>query len=353
MTMLWSRLRALVHRLRRPASWERALHEEVQSYVDLEIDARIQTGMSPAEARRTALAEFGGVEQVKERVRTGGAGAWLDTLRQDLRYACRALQHSRGFTAWVVGSLAIGMAVTIAALAVLNAMLMGPFPEVADQHRLVRVSVSRNCGRPDCWIPMSSPADYAGLREGLTGLQGLAAYTARGDRGRSAGSAVDARHVDDGGLFRRAGRAPRRRPCCSMRATPRRRPRSPSSPTAPGSGSSAPTRRRSGDRYAWPIGSCRSSGWRPSSSAASIGSGPAVAVRISGFRYGWRIASCRSRSPSSAARSATLAFVGRLKDDVDVRHLQAEAEVVAQAARRIERSRIAPRSGRRAAASGG
>jgi hypothetical protein len=41
-------------------------------------------------------------------------------LVQDLRYACRALQHSRAFTAWVVGSLAIGMAVTIAAVAFLN-----------------------------------------------------------------------------------------------------------------------------------------------------------------------------------------------------------------------------------------
>jgi putative ABC transport system permease protein len=99
-------------------------------------------------------------------------------VRQDLRYGLRALWHSRRFTGWVVSSLAIGMAVTIAALALLNASLILPFPQVTAQHRLVRISVSRNCGRPDCWIRMSSPDDYDALREGLTGLQGLAAYSA-------------------------------------------------------------------------------------------------------------------------------------------------------------------------------
>jgi predicted permease len=101
----------------------------------------------------------------------------LESLARDLRYACRALLNSRGFTAGIVGSLALGMAVTIAALALLNAMLVLPFPGVSDQARLVRVSVSRTCGRPDCWIRMSSSSDFDALRAGLTGLQALAAHT--------------------------------------------------------------------------------------------------------------------------------------------------------------------------------
>ena len=174
---LWSRLRALAHRWRRRASWERALDDELHAYLDDEIDTRIARGMSPAEARRTALADFGGVQQVKEQVRSGTTGAWLDTLWQDLRYTCRALGASHGYAIWVIGSLAIGMAVTVAALALLNATMRLPFPEITDQHRLVRVSVSRTCGRPDCWVRMSTPADYDALREGLTGLQELAALT--------------------------------------------------------------------------------------------------------------------------------------------------------------------------------
>lgn len=98
-------------------------------------------------------------------------------MKDDIRYACRALAHSRDYAAWVVGSLAIGMAVAVAALAFLNASMFRPFPGVTSQERLVHVSVSRNCGRPDCWSRMSSAADYQELRERLTGLQGLAAYS--------------------------------------------------------------------------------------------------------------------------------------------------------------------------------
>src|SRR5262245_33001097 len=101
----------------------------------------------------------------------------MQSLWQDLRYSARALRTSRGFTAWVVGRLAIGMAVPIAALALLHAVMTLPFPGVTDQHRLVRVAVTRNCGTPDCWSRMSSPADYDALRGGLDGLQSLAAYT--------------------------------------------------------------------------------------------------------------------------------------------------------------------------------
>ena len=98
-------------------------------------------------------------------------------LVDDLRGALRSLRRSGAFTAWVVGSLAIGMAVTIAAFALLNAALLLPFQGIADQDRLVRVSVSENCGRPDCWRRMFSPADYRTLQEGLHSVQGLAAYS--------------------------------------------------------------------------------------------------------------------------------------------------------------------------------
>jgi predicted permease len=95
----------------------------------------------------------------------------------DIRDAFRSLRHSGSFTAWVVGSLAIGMAVAIAALALLNAALVLPFQGVTDQDRLVRVSVSENCGRPDCWRRMFTPDDYRALQDGLHSVRGLAAYT--------------------------------------------------------------------------------------------------------------------------------------------------------------------------------
>ena len=68
------------------------------------------------------------------------------------------------------------MAVTIAALALLNAVLVLPFAGLRDQHRLARVTLLRACGAGDCWTRMASPGDYETARAGLAGLEGLAAY---------------------------------------------------------------------------------------------------------------------------------------------------------------------------------
>ncbi|MFL6595699.1 MAG: hypothetical protein ACJ8HQ_09685 [Chthoniobacterales bacterium] len=46
--------------------------------------------MSEADARRAALVELGGVEQVKEEVRAGRAGFALETFLMDVRYGFRA-----------------------------------------------------------------------------------------------------------------------------------------------------------------------------------------------------------------------------------------------------------------------
>ena len=70
---------------------------------------------------------------------------WFEGLWSDLRSAVRSLQHSRRYTGWVVGSLAIGMAVTIAALALLNAVMFSPFPGITDQPALVRVNAIGAC----------------------------------------------------------------------------------------------------------------------------------------------------------------------------------------------------------------
>jgi len=113
---------------------------------------------------------------VKEGTRLSRFTAGFDALVHDGRSAVGALRQSPDYTAWVVGSLAIGMAVTIAALAILNASMLLPFAGVSDQDRLLRVLVSRSCGRPDCWIPMSSDAAYSALSDNLTGLQSLAGY---------------------------------------------------------------------------------------------------------------------------------------------------------------------------------
>ena len=53
---------------------DRDLDDELRAFVDLLTAEKVKAGMSPREARRAALLETGGVEQVKEEVRVIRAG---------------------------------------------------------------------------------------------------------------------------------------------------------------------------------------------------------------------------------------------------------------------------------------
>ena len=73
MTIL-SRLRSLYRNLTGRPQVEAELDAELQAYLQLLIDEKTRAGMSPDAARRDALVEIGGVEQVKENIRDVRSG---------------------------------------------------------------------------------------------------------------------------------------------------------------------------------------------------------------------------------------------------------------------------------------
>ena len=70
----WSYINNVLRNLFRKKQVENQLDDELRAYVDMMTDERIVAGMPVSEARRTVLAEFGGIEQVKQVVREHRAG---------------------------------------------------------------------------------------------------------------------------------------------------------------------------------------------------------------------------------------------------------------------------------------
>jgi hypothetical protein len=68
------------------------LDDEIRDYLKRHTQENIERGMTPDEARRTALRKFGAVTSVKEDARAVWIPVWLDQLRQDVRYAMRGLR---------------------------------------------------------------------------------------------------------------------------------------------------------------------------------------------------------------------------------------------------------------------
>jgi hypothetical protein len=107
--MAW--VNEFVRRLRirfRGAQFDQDLAEEMRLHMDLRAAEKREAGMSEEAAAAAARRQFGNATQFQERSREAWGWTFLDVLRQDLRYAVRALAANPGFTATALLSLALG-----------------------------------------------------------------------------------------------------------------------------------------------------------------------------------------------------------------------------------------------------
>ena len=123
--MSWfSRLRNALHT--RPL--DDALEDEIQDHLERRAAALREEGLSPAEARRRALAAFGSVTRVREQSRDIRMWAGLDSARQDVRYAWRTMRRTPAFTICALLSLSLAIGANTAIFAIVDAAMLRPLP---------------------------------------------------------------------------------------------------------------------------------------------------------------------------------------------------------------------------------
>jgi predicted permease len=111
-----------------PASNRREMDEEMRFHLEMSVERYRRSGLTEAEARRRAYADFGGMEQHQETARDERPLAWFDVFGQDMRYAWRMIGRNLSLTAAICLTIGLGVAASSSIFAVAYAVLLRPLP---------------------------------------------------------------------------------------------------------------------------------------------------------------------------------------------------------------------------------
>lgn len=170
---LGARLRAVL----RGQQADRELDEEIRSHIEMETEKNIAEGRTPDEARRLALAAFGGRDAALEAHRDVRGVRWIPDLVRDSRFALRTLRHNPVLTVAAIVTLAVGIGANTAIFSTLHAVVLRPLP-FKDPDRLVML-YETNTERG--WTQAeAAPANYFDWREQVPAFEDVAAYPSFG-----------------------------------------------------------------------------------------------------------------------------------------------------------------------------
>ena len=139
------------------------LDDELRFHIDSSIRANIESGMSPADARRDALRRFGTPAAVRDRARDANIYVFADNLRQDVGFAMRSLGKRPAFAAVALITMALGLGASTAIFTVVRSVLLRPLP-FPDADALHVISYGQT--GPGVWLyPGMSDRGYLAFKE--------------------------------------------------------------------------------------------------------------------------------------------------------------------------------------------
>jgi len=165
---MFSFLRSLFTR----SSMEREFDDEIRDHVDRDVADRMKRGISPREARRQAIADLGGVDNVREQLRDEHGISILEDLGRDTRFAARRIARNPRYAVLIVLTVGLGIGAATAVFSAVDGVLFKPLA-LNDPDAIVTIWQSKptqGIDRDDF-----SPGTWLELRERLNTFSHVAA----------------------------------------------------------------------------------------------------------------------------------------------------------------------------------
>lgn len=176
--MSWiERLRARLRPMLMRSASESRMDEEMRHHLEMETEKNLREGMEPGEARRRALAVFGGVDGHKDQMRSDRSFGAAEDFARDVRYAWRSLLRAPAFAVAAVLTIGLGIGANTAIFGVVDAMFMQAPAGVRDAGEVVRLYFARDEGMiQNPGGGAGSYVDYRVIGEEVPGFSETAAF---------------------------------------------------------------------------------------------------------------------------------------------------------------------------------
>ena len=165
--MTWSRF------FRRKRS-DAELQDEIETFLAEETADNEARGMPPDEARRQARVKLGNAQKVRESLWAQNSPQPLTRIGRDLKYACRTLSRTPGFSIIAISVMALCIGAATSLFTIVRSVLLRPLP-FRDPDRLVMVyEHHREANTLDFNYNPVSPADFYDWRSKTRGFEDMA-----------------------------------------------------------------------------------------------------------------------------------------------------------------------------------
>ncbi len=166
-------LRARFHALTRRRASDDELGEEIGFHIDRETEKNVAQGMSPAEARRVAVAHFGGVQRVREEHRDVRRLQWVEDFVGDVHFALRAMRRTPALSGAAILTLGLGIGANVAIFSAVNAVVLQPLPFPAADRLYV---IGEDNPEKKWHMEVAAPANLLDWRSGVGAFQDVMGY---------------------------------------------------------------------------------------------------------------------------------------------------------------------------------